>query len=63
MTSASKTKSNMREKNAAMCLAEDRISNCMKEIHKLKEEKLELTEANLGYRDQVLRFLFLYHKV
>lgn len=42
-----------REKSGAMSLAEDKISSLMKDNSKLKEEKLELTEANLAYRDQV----------
>lgn len=53
MSSLPRCKCCSKEKGNVQSLAEDKILTLMKDISKLKEERLELTEANLAYKDQV----------
>ncbi|KAK9710694.1 hypothetical protein QE152_g25895 [Popillia japonica] len=53
MSSLPRCKCCSKEKGNVQSLAEDKILTLMKDISKLKEERLELTEANLAYKDQI----------
>nr|XP_022912788.1 centrosomal protein of 135 kDa isoform X2 [Onthophagus taurus] len=48
-----KPKITPRETSSAMCMAENKISNLTKEINRLKNDKLELAQANIAYKNQV----------